>query len=188
VTRLALPLTFALLALTLIGCGPPWKLIRASGPPSALAPMTSLGVSFDYSALIMGGMPEQQWLMSQPPDDQASYLEVRGSMEAQLIMELTAQLAREGIAVQPASGGESHQLVIRFTRIEMGFYRFMVNLDSTLDTSLAFGPTGSITDEIEVHTTREANLRNASIRERMDYCAARTAQLAAEYVRRARNP
>jgi hypothetical protein len=75
--------------------------------------------------------------------------------------------------------------VVRHTRIEMGFYRFMVRMDSTLDTDFAFGPTGTISDEITTHHTREASMRNASIAERMDYLAVRAAQLAAEYVRRA---
>lgn len=181
------PLSLVVIALTLIACGPPWKLIRASGPPSALATMASVGVSFDYGSLVMGGMSEAAWLSTQPEDDRSAYLSVRASMEDQLLLELASQLAADGISVHRASGAESHQIVVQYTRIEMGFYRFMVTLDSTLDTRFALGPTGTITDEIEVHTTREANLRNASIAERMDYCARRAAQILAQYIRRARS-
>jgi hypothetical protein len=148
--------------------------------------MTSLSVVFDYSALMMGGMFEAQWLSTQPPDDQASYLAVRASMEEHFLMELAAQLARDGIAVRRATGAESHQIVVRYTRIEMGFYRFMVSMDSTLDTRFVYATGGIETDEIDVHLSRTANLRNASIAERMDWCASRGAQLAAEYVRQAR--
>lgn len=185
VSRIA-PLFALLVVLGSVGCGPPWRVIRASGPPSALHGMTALAVTFDYSALMMGGMFEAQWLATQPPDDQSSYLAVRASMEEHFLMELSAQLAREGIAVRRATGAESHQLIVRYTRIEMGFYRFMVSMDSTLDSRFVYGTGGAETDEIDIHLTRTANMRNASIAERMDWCASRAAQLAAEYVRQAR--
>ena len=143
-----------LLVLGSLGCGPPWRVIRASGPPSALHGMTSLAVVFDYSALMMGGMFEAQWLATQPPDEQASYLAVRTSMEEHFLLELAAQLGRDGIAVRRATGAESHQVVVRPTRIEMGFYRFMVTMDSTLDARLVYGTGGAETDEIDVHLTR----------------------------------
>jgi hypothetical protein len=168
-----------------LGCGPPWRVIRASGPPSALASASHVGVVFDYSMLVMGGLPEANWLATQPPDDQASYLAVRASMEEQFLLELSSRLAGEGMVVVRGTGAEPHQLVVRYTRIEMGFYRFMVNRPSELDSDLAFGPAGTISDEISIRTSREANMANASIDERMDWCARRAAQLAAEYLRRA---
>ena len=87
--------------------------------------------------------------------------------------------------VRPASGTESHVLVVRYTGIEMGAYRVVYALDSRLDSAFAMGPTGTITDEIVVRTSRVANLYNASIEGRMSWCARRIAQFAAEYIRRA---
>lgn len=170
-----------------VGCGPPWRVIRASGPPSALVGMSHVGVVFDDSMLMMGGMPEAQWLATQPPEEQASYLAVRASMEEHFLLELSSQLGREGMVVVRATGAEPHQIVVRYTRIEMGFYRVLMEMDSVLDVDLAFGPGGAISDEIAIHLTREASRWNASVEERLDWCSARAAQLAAEYVRRAQS-
>lgn len=183
--RLRTLVAVALLTFAALGCGPPWRVIRASGPPSALAGASHVGVVFDYSLLMMGGMPEAQWLATQPPEDQSSYLTVRASMEEHFLLELSSRLASEGMVVVRGTGAEPHQLVVRYTRIEMGFYRFMVNRPSELDANLAFGPAGTLSDEISIRTSREANMANASIEERMDWCARRAAQLAAEYLRRA---
>lgn len=177
---------FIVLAFAALGCGPPWRVIRTSGPPSAIAGATQVAVVFDYSMLLMGGRPESEWLATQPPDDQNAYLAVRQSMEEQFLLELTAELGREGIAVGRGSGAEPLVLFVRYTRIEMGFYRFMVNMPSILDTNLAFAPGGGVSDEISLHLQREATMRDASIDERLDWCARRAAQLTAEYVRRAR--
>lgn len=185
--RLPSWLVLVTLLFAAVGCGPPWRVIRASGPPSALVGMSHVGVVFDYSMLMMGGMPEAQWLATQPPEEQASYLAVRASMEEHFLLELSSQLGREGMVVVRATGGEPHQIVVRYTRIEMGFYRFMVNMDSVLDSNLAFGPAGTISDEISIHLSRQANMANASIEERLGWCSARAAQLAAEYVRRAQS-
>lgn len=179
--RLLLGLAFSLYA---TACGPPWRVMRTSGPPSALLGMQSLGVSFDYSALMMGGMPEAQWLLTQPPEDQGSYLAVRATMENEFLAELGTSLAP--LPVVRATGTETHVIVVRYTMLEMGAYRVFFAMDSRLDSDLGFGPSGTITDEIAVRTSRVANLYNPSIDQRMNWCARRVAQLAAEYIRRAR--
>lgn len=174
----------AAVCLFAVACGPPWRVMRVSGPPSALVGMSSLGVAFDDSMLTMGGMPAQAWLLSQPPEDQGSYLAVRAGMEEELLSELGSQLAPTPVV--RATGAESHLLVVRFTLLEMGAYRVMFSMDSHLDAVLAFGPGGTVTDEIAVRTTRVANLYNPTIAGRMNWLARRVAQLGAEYVRRAR--
>jgi hypothetical protein len=182
--RLALSLLF-FLALT--ACGPPWKVIRQSGPPSALAGQQLIGVSFDWSRAILGGQPEAQWLATQPPEDQQSYLEVRNAIMQTYINELASQPAGRGITVVAGSGQEPIQLIVQPLMLEMGFYRFMVNMDSRLDSALVFTMGGQETDHIEVHTTAESNMANAQIIGRLSQCALRTARLTAEFIRRAQS-
>lgn len=151
--------------------------------------MATLGVAFDYADLRMGmiaGTPEPQWLEGQPPGDRASYLEVRAAMEEAFLSELSTQLQGQNIAVVRATGGESHQLVVHPTRIEMGFYRVFAALDSLLEARLAIGPNQDVSDEISTQVTWAANMRNATIADRMNRCAGRTAQILAAYMRHAR--
>jgi hypothetical protein len=168
-----------------IGCGPPWHVIRQSGPPSALAGQTTIGVTFDWSRVLLGGLPEQVWLANQPPNDQQSYMEVRNAIMESFTAELQRQLAPSGITVVPTTGQEPVVLSVQPLLLEMGFYRVMVNRDSRLDSALVFYVGGQETDHIEVRTRRVANLANPTILGRMVHCAQNTAQLAAEFVRRA---
>lgn len=179
----ALLAAIALFVLT--ACGPPWKVVRQSGPPSALAGQTVIGVSFDWSRAILGGQPEQMWLAGQPPDDQAAYMEVRTALMQTFMLELTSQLSARGVTVVPSTGAEPVQLVVQPLMLEMGFYRFMVNMDSRLDSALVWQVGGQETDHIEIRTTQVANMQNAAILGRMNACALRSARLAAEFYRRA---
>jgi hypothetical protein len=178
-------LTLFVLAIA-VGCGPPWRVVRQSGPPSALAGQTVIGVTFDWSRALLGGRPEEVWLAGQPPRDQQSYLEVRNAIMETFTLELQRQLQPSGITVVPATGQEAVVLSVQPLVLEMGFFRFMWNMDSRLDSALVFFVNGQETDHIEVRTSRHADLYNPAIMGRMTACARRTAQLAAEYVRQAR--
>lgn len=184
-THRTLSILAALSFFLLTACGPPWRVIRESGPPSALAGQTLIGVSFDWSRALLGNQSEQAWLASQPPDDQASYMEVRNAIMQTYLLALQSQLASRGITVVSSTGAEPVQLVVQPLRLEMGFYRFMVNMDSRLDSAFVFVVGGQEADNIEVRTTAVANMQNAAILGRMMTCAQRSAQLTTEFIRRA---
>jgi len=171
----------------LTACGPPWRVIRQSGPPSALAGQPVIGVSFDWSRAVLGGQPEQIWLAGQPPADQQSYMEVRNAIMQTFMMELSNQLQPRGITVVPSTGAEPVQLVVMPLTLEMGFYRFVMAMDSRLDSALVWQVGGQETDQIEIRTTATANMANAAILGRMSHCATRSARLAADFYRRAQS-
>lgn len=165
----------------LTACGPPWRVVRQSGPPSALRGQTTIGVTFDWSRAMLGNQPEQVWLAGQPPADQQSYMEVRNSLMQAFVAELQSRLQARGVTVVASTGQEPVQLVVQPLVLEMGFYRFIVNRDSRLDSALVWQVGGQETDHIEVRTTAQATARNAQILTRMNQCAQRTAQLAAQF-------
>ena len=169
------------LSLALIGCGPPWRVRFASGPPSALATVQSIGVSLDYSQLMMGGQPEAQWLATQPPDDQASYVDARAATEQAFMEELAREMAP--IPVQRMTGAESHVLVVSPTFLEMGFYRFIMNRPTEMRAILTFVMAQQPTDEIEVRATEDATAMQPAIITRMQRCGQYFARLTSRYVR-----
>ncbi|UJR81588.1 hypothetical protein [Sandaracinus amylolyticus] len=178
---------FAFLAIPLLllaGCGPPWRVIRASGPPSALASASVIGVSFDWSRALVGGAPEQQYLAGLPADERSNYVEVRTAIEATYVLELQRQAA--GVQVVASTGAEPIQLVVMPGFLELGFHRVLVARDSRLDMHLVFAMGGVVVDEIEIRSTRGADLRNPTVLNRMSECAALNAQLTAQFIRRAR--
>ena len=179
--RLLLASLAAFSLVSLSACGHPWRVVRASGPPSALVGQTSIGVSFDWSRASLGGRSEAEWLATQPAEDQASYNEVRERLMGIFVDALSRELG--GVTVQPSTGQEAVQLVVQPLVLEMGFYRFVMAMDSQLDSALVWGVGGQVTDEITVRTRVTANLTNPAIIGRMNDCATRTARLAAAFFR-----
>ncbi|MDQ3032473.1 MAG: hypothetical protein M3Y87_08665 [Myxococcota bacterium] len=171
--------------LLLAGCGPPWRVVRESGPPSALTGAQLIGVSFDWSRAMVGGVPEALYLGGLPPDEQANYMEVHSAIESAYFSEL--QRHAGGVQIVPSTGAEPVQLVVQPLTLELGYYRVIVARDSRLDVAAVFLVGGQPTDEIEVRATRPASMRNATVLGRMTDAAARDAQLTAQFIRRARD-
>lgn len=180
--RVLLP-TIALLLLA--GCGPPWRVVRQSGPPSALAGVQLIGVSFDWSRATVGGVPEGAYLGSLPPDEQANYMEVHNTIEAAYFSELQRQSA--GVQIVPSTGAEPVQLVVQPLFLELGYYRVIVSRDSRLDVAAVFLVGGQPVDEIEVRAVRRASMRDPTVLNRMTDAAVVDAQLTAQFIRRARD-
>jgi len=162
----------------------PWRVIRES-EPSALAGATNVVVAFDYSRASLGGTSEQAWLATQPPEDVASYNEVKREME-QAFMEAFAP--RVGLPVQWAptsqAGPGTVLLTVAVMKIEQGKYAFVFAMDSELDAHLEWQPIGAPapTDIIGIYTTVEASMARPSIIQRMRVAADRLGQLAARFL------
>ena len=59
--RHVLFLALVLGAVTSVGCGTAWRVIRDGGSPSPLKGAGPITVSFDYSKLVVGGRPTRSW-------------------------------------------------------------------------------------------------------------------------------
>lgn len=179
---------FTLVASFVIAAGcAPWKVIRESGPPSALKGAPRIEVAFDYSQASLGGMPEAAWIARQPPDEQAAYDEVKRGMDAAFI----AAIARSaGVSVVPMAPGappsaDAAQLTVQYTFIEQGKYAVVFRMDSQVDAILSWGRNGQVTDQIQIRQTVEATLTRPAILQRMSVAGDRIGELGARFFREA---
>lgn len=171
------------LALFLSACGPPWRLVRSSGTPSALAGVTSFAVSFDASHLEVDGEPEAAWLAAHE-DEHDAYVELRAAIDAAMIAELGEHL--EGASFLPAAeaAADVYPLVVRYDALAMGSFGPIYSTASELDVTIRLG-SGERVDELALRTSRRADVYNTQRLERLVWCVDRIASGVAEYVRRA---
>jgi hypothetical protein len=169
-----------------VGCGPPWRVIKQSGPPSALADIQSLGVKFDYSRISLGGKSEQQFLASKSEEERAKFQEVKSTMDNAFLIGLRSRLP--DLLVRQDTGQEDATLTVRYTMLEQGKYAVVFAMDTELAAHLAFARNGAVTDEIAVDTAVDATVTQPAILQRVKIAAERLADLGAQYVRQARSP
>ncbi len=148
----------------LAACGGPYRIIQQS-VPSAFATAPVIGVVFDTSAPAWGGRSEAEWLATQPPSDQASYIDTRVAVQNAYLSRLNNELPNTRFV--PSTGSEPVVLVVQPTLWEMGFFRFMVNRDSHLRATISFQVQGQVTDVIEVRAAAAANIQQPAIIQRM---------------------
>lgn len=170
--------------LGLVGCGPPWDVVKQSGPPSALRGVGQIGVAFDDSELLVGRhrQTETEWLSDKSPERVRDYHEVWRAAEDTFIHAMNAELP---VPVTRAGPQDEVTLVVRWGATVLGKYVGVYAEDTFLSAYLDFTVRGRLTDRITGWTVVEAGMARPSIRSRMDAAARRLALMGAEYVKRA---
>lgn len=172
----------AVVLLTVSGCSP-WRVVRESGPPSAIRGANHINVHFDYTIASLGGRSEQAWLASQPQEDQQAYFEVKQNLEQAFLQALASNVSVPVQHVpQPGAAPGGALCIVRVTKIEQGKYVVVFAMDSELDANLEWAPGGQpITDIIAIQTTVAATMTRPAIIQRMRVAATRLGELAARF-------
>jgi hypothetical protein len=175
-----LSLAVAPLLLLLASCGPPWRVIVQSGPPSALTGVTALTMSVDSSALVVNGKPMQQVIAEEPDFPQAVQ-----NMEAGFMTIFTQQAGVPVTPMQTPPGPQEVRVVARFTEVDPGKYAVIYRRNTVLTAHIMFIMNGQVVDEIQTVRQAEASLSQPSIIQRMGIAGRLTGELAAKFFRRA---
>jgi hypothetical protein len=153
----------ALVALLLMsGCGPAWKVIRASGPPSALAGASEVAVAFDYSKMVVEGRTEAAWVAEKTAEDakyESTWADLKGRFEAAVLEGVRANFPK----AQLAKGGESLVMQIQPEIFKMGKFIPYVLPPTKIDARIVFLSGGNATDEIQLMRSYSPSLVQPSV-------------------------
>jgi hypothetical protein len=182
--RRALPmLAVFLLALTSMACAH-YEVLKQSGPPSALAGMTGLAVTYDYSSIAISDkrMSEQQWLDSREKEEhRTTYLETKESANTGVVEGLTKKMGGVTVTVGEAAAGAVQATVI-FEEWEEGVYAGVVAWPSKITARVVFSKDGAVIDEIRIRTQEDASLYTPAPQQRLHTCGKRIGEYTAEYI------
>ena len=154
----------AVLALgVLSGCGPSWKVIKASDP-TAIGGANNVAVAFDYSQMIVEKMPVEEWKASQTAKDPnygTTWMELTKKFEDFTMQQIKASFPS---AHPAAEGAGDVTLTVRPTMLGMGKYIVVSSWPSTMTARVAaHAGEGADTDEIEVRASYPASVTQPSI-------------------------
>ena len=154
----------AVLALgVLSGCGPAWKVIKAS-EPTTIGGANNVAVAFDYSAMIVEKMPVEEWKASQTAKDPnygTTWMELTKKFEDFTMQQIKASFP----SAHPAAEGAGDVTVtVRPTVLGMGKYIVVSAWPSTMTARVgAHAGEGMDTDEIELRASYPASVTQPSV-------------------------
>jgi hypothetical protein len=171
-------------ALTLIGCGPPWAVIQQSGPPSALQGAPQVTAAVDFSQLTFGGKTLDQMMAERNPEEQQALNDVFAAMAEAFPVALAERLAVPVVAASgPPQPGEV-RVTAQFLDGDLGKYVFVYARDSFLTTNLVWSVGGQDVDVIQTRVVVQASRSQPAIIQRMRIASTNTGRLGAEFFRR----
>jgi len=183
-------LVLAAAALTLggacLGCGPRWKVIQQSGPPSALFGVKSYAVGASYDGLSVGGGSEAAHLADKDAESRAQWEADKRGMQDELLAGLRLE-ARDYSFEEGAEGAEG-ELEVEWVFVEPGMFSYVLNLPTHVTARLAFKVGGEVVDRIEIRQSENATAFNASSGGRMRSCARRIGVIGGKFVNHVNEP
>lgn len=154
----------ALLVGVLSGCGSAWKVVRVSGPPSALTSVTDVAVAFDYSQMIIEGKyQEKAWLdvkTAEDPKYPETWADLKGRFENAVLNGVRVQYPG---AHMVSSGQGQAVMVVRPQSFQLGKFIPFYNPPTVINANLGFDVGGQITDEINVTRMYPASVTQPSV-------------------------
>ncbi|HEY3444864.1 MAG TPA: hypothetical protein VGK67_00815 [Myxococcales bacterium] len=162
-TRLTLGLAALFSTLLLTGCGPSWKVLRASGPPSALAAAKDVAVAYDYSQMQVEGRPEQEWVATktaQEPNYPTTWTDLKAKFEGAVLEGLQKEYPSAHTA---QVGVDSVVMVVQVQKFKMGKFIPFVLPPTVIEASLIWQVGGQPTDEISLVRQFPSSIYNPSV-------------------------
>lgn len=154
----------ALLVGLFSGCGPAWKVVRTSGPPSALTAVTDVGVAFDYSDMIIEGKyKEQAWLDAKTKED-GKYLETWADLKGRFEKAVLTGVQVKFPSAHPVASGQGQAvMVVRPQTFQLGKFIPFYQPPTTINANIGFDVGGQITDEINTMSSYPASITQPSV-------------------------
>lgn len=153
----------ALIVGLLSGCGPAWKVVRVSGPPSALAGATDVALSFDYTQMYVEGRKEADWVAAKTAED-AKYTETWADLKGRFEAAVLQGLRTEYPQAHPPTGNPSEVVMtVQVRSFKLGKFIPFVLPPTVMDSEIIFAVNGQAGDEISLVRSYPASLVQPSV-------------------------
>jgi hypothetical protein len=175
-------LAAALIVFAFTSCGPPWKVIRVSGPPSALAGQTDVSVAFDYSQMYVESKLEADWVSLKTAEDAnypATWADLKGRFEAAVVQGMRNQFP----SAHPVQTGVTPvTMVVQVHTFKLGKFIPFVMPPTIMDASLVFQVQGQTTDEISMVRSWQPSITQPSVFNHIPYVGEQFGAMGARFL------
>jgi hypothetical protein len=148
------------------GCSVPWKVVRESGPPSALAGASAVAVQFDYAGIMVEGKSEADWVAQQKakdPEYEKSWADLKARFESTYMAGFTGEWGAAARLAEGAPKPEGTILIqVKVNSLEMAHYIPFSTAKSQVTVNVVWTAKAP-DDEIMITGSDQPSLINVSI-------------------------
>lgn len=175
-------LSAALVLGVLSGCGPGWKVIKASNP-TTLGNAQNVAVAFDYSQMLVEGKPVEQWKQEKTAEDAnypQTWADLMGKFESFFLEGMKEQVP----SAHPVSAGPGDVTVtIRPTKFGLGKYIVVSSWPTLMDVNIgAHAGEGADTDEIRTARSYPASITQPSVHQHIGHVGKQLGHVAGKFI------
>lgn len=168
------------------GCGVPWKVVKESGPPSALAGARVVAVEFDYAQLVIEGKTETDWVAAQKAKD-PDYEKTWGDLKTRFESTYLAGFGEEWGGVARLADGATKPagtivVQVKVNSLEMAHYNPFSNAKSQVTVNVVWTAEAP-DDEIMITASDRPSLVNVSIFQHVGHIGDYLGKVSAKFLR-----
>ena len=186
--------TWFVALMAMVACGPGWQIIKKSGPPSALATVNTVAVSFSYAGMIVGGgagdKPEAQWVAEknvEEPGYEATWIDLKSKWEAAYLEGLskTSPVPVTRSTGTPAPAGAA-DLTVTLNRLQIGKYIVVAAKATIMDVTHSYAVGGTVVDEIRTNYSLTPDIYHPSIFQHVAKLGQKSGAAGGKYIAKSR--
>jgi len=165
------------------GCGPGWKVLKASDP-TALGAASNVALAFDYSQMKVEGKPVEEFKAAKIAED-PKYAETWSELITKFESFTLEGLKASYPNAHPASmGGGDVTVTVRPNKFGMGKYIVVSAWPTTMDVVVAAkaGDAGDNTDEIQFMRSYPASVTQPSVHQHIGHVGQQIGQVAGKFL------
>lgn len=176
-------LVILLAALTALGCGSSFHVIKKSGHPSPFRAATGLVVAIDHTDLRIDGQRVDQYQARLAPAERDDFTKILAAMDASFIKRFVSDIRSTKVRELAEGKVRPGEVVVNvyFTQLERGWFAGVAGKSSSLDARVTFTVAGQVTDEWVDRESDSPSMYTPTDIQRLSNCAEQLARETAKY-------
>jgi hypothetical protein len=168
-----------------LGACTPYTVLRSSGPPSALRGAQNMGLTFDFSQVMLGTETEADFVARKTPEEIEDLEQIKRGFAIGFRDELPRRAGGVGFAGTAVKGNDIITLTVAPMYMRLGKYTFMYNEATELAIRCRWSKAGVVLDEIESRVRVDPGPLQPAQIDRARYGARLLARFCGQYIKRA---
>lgn len=168
--RSAFAIALFMLAALIMGCGPPWQIVKQATPDPFMGKKSFVVLPVNFTGLRVGEKDEASYLAEKDQEARNNWAGDKEGINGEFIKSLQIQANKAGIQVTPSAAPAGAEFIIKpvVAWVEPGYYIGISAGSSRVNMTVQITtPDGAVLDEILLQHGTGGSIQNAAVGTRL---------------------